>query len=692
MSGEKFIAWLSNLHKSDISLAGEKAANLGEMFNAKFPVPQAFVITTTAFSFFLKQSKLEQPIKDILNKIRIDDTDDLQEKSQEIRTLITNAKMPPVLESEILEAYDNFSVDLSGIGAPGALAILRTAREPIFVSVRSSNLSENLNGDASAEQQSSFINIKGNQELLQKIKECFASTFKAQSIYYRKKKGLDDLVEIATIVQKMINSNKSGVMFSKNPLENKDEIIIEAIFGQSEGIISKTINPDQYTLSKNFEILKEQIADKKLAIVRTASGQTKTVTLTPEKSTEKVLKTHELKQLAEYALKLEQHYKTPQEIEFSIEDNTIYILQTKPITILKEKSSEPKIEFTKKAITQKISPSTEILPIVPTKTQIKVIIDLPQFASQAAKTKAHGIGLVKLEELIATSRKHPLFYEKENKLEDYKKILKKELEEIADIFIGKPIWVRTSDIRNDEYSNLIGAPKESEKNPMLGNHGIRFSLKHPKILKTELQAIKELADKGHKFGVIFPQIISIEEVKQAKTIFEELKMENVAFGIMIETPAAAILIKDICEIGIDFISFETSNLTQYTLAIDKENKDAQNLYEETCWAVLKQISRVIRECKKQGVETSICGQATSNPKMIEFLIKCGIDSISLNAEAAYEVSKLIQKLEINSAIEPINNKEEIKKELKEFQEEEEISKQNSLNPEPIEEIENIKEE
>ena len=224
--GEKFVAWLSDLSKAALNLAGGKGANLGEMFNSGFPVPQAFAVTTDAFFFFLKQAKLEQQIKDLLHKIDVDKTEDLQTKSKEIRDLISTAEMPKNLETEILEAYDHFNVDLNEIqNSPGALAILKSAREPVFVSVRSSATAEDL-GDASfAGQQSSFINLKGNPELIQKVKECFASIFTARSIYYRKKKGFDELVGIAAIVQKMINSDKSGVMFSKNPVKNNDEVL-----------------------------------------------------------------------------------------------------------------------------------------------------------------------------------------------------------------------------------------------------------------------------------------------------------------------------------------------------------------------------------------------------------------------------------------------------------------------------------
>lgn len=749
--GEDFIRWLSSLSRKDISLAGGKGASLGDMYNAGMPVPTAFVVTTDAFFYFINKTNLKDQIRLLLNKIDVNNTDDLTKKASEIREMITGAEMPDNLKNEILEAYENFNVDLNEIrDAPGALAILKSAREPIFVSVRSSATAEDL-GDASfAGQQDSFINVKGNRELIEKIKRCFASIFTARSLYYRKKKGFEDFVGIAVVVQKMINSDKSGVMFSKNPINNSDEILIETVFGQGEGIVSGKIKPDQHIVTRDFELVSEKISDKKLAIIRTAGGQTKTIQLTPEKSKQRVLKTHEVKQLAEHALALEKHYDKPQDIEFAIENDVIYILQSRPITTLKEGKQEIE-ELEGSVLTEGLAASpgiasgivkivnsmedlgkiregdilvttmtnpdmvvtmqkasaivtseggvtahaaivsremgipavvgtencldvleegseitvdgfngkvyagkaqnkkVEILPIVKTKTKIKVMVDLPQFAERASKTLADGIGLVRLEGLIAMSGKHPLAYEKEGKTEDYKKMLLEGLHKIADTFIGKPIWVRSSDIRSDEYSNLSGAPKEIEKNPMLGNHGVRFSLKHLDLLKAELGAIKELADKGHKFGVMFPQIISVEEVRQLKKIFGEMKMDNVQFGIMIETPASSIIIKDLCREGIDFVSLGTNDLTQYTLAVDRGNEDVQYLYDEMNWAVLKQISRVIRECKQNKIETSICGQAGSKKEMVEFVVRQGIDSISVNADVAKEISEFVRDLEGKSS-------------------------------------------
>ncbi len=790
--GDNYIKWLSNLSKKDIQLAGGKGANLGEIFNAKFPVPQAFIVTTDAFFKFLQDAKIKDDISAILNRIDVDNTEDLAKKSGEIREIINSAEMSENLQKEILEAYDHFNVDLDELkGSPGALAILKSAREPIFVSVRSSATAEDLEDSSFAGQQESFINVKGNPELIEKIKRCFSSIFTARSIYYRKKKGFEDLVGIAAIVQKMVNSDKSGVIFSKNPVNNDENVLIEAVFGQGEGIVSGKIKPDQHTISRDLEIIDEKISDKKIAIIRTAGGQTKTIQLTPEKSSERVLKTYEVKQLAEYAIKLEDHYEKPQDIEFAVEGENIFILQTRPITTLENKISE-KADLDGQILTEGFAASpgvssgivkiinsmddlnkirdgdilvttmtnpdmvvsmkkaagivtseggvtahaaivsremgipavvgtgnalevlkegqeitvdgfngkifaghaenkkVEILPIVETKTKIKVLVDLPQFAERAAKTKADGVGLVRLEGLISSAGKHPLKYEAEDKLGDYQNMLKEGLGKIAETFIGKPIWVRSSDIRSDEYSNLEGAPKEIEKNPMLGNHGIRFSLKHLEILKAELGAIKELASKGHKFGVMFPQIISVEEIKKTRKIFDEMNMGSVKFGVMIETPASTILIKDICEEGIDFISFGTNDLTQYTLAIDRGNEDVQYIYDEMNWAVLKQISRVIRECKKQNVETSICGQAGSKKEMVEFLVKQGIDSISVNADVAKEISEVVLKLE--GGENSLENKFESSETEKESSETEKIIEEDSSKIETIDNRESVEKE
>jgi len=187
---------------------------------------------------------------------------------------------------------------------------------------------------------------------------------------------------------------------------------------------------------------------------------------------------------------------------------------------------------------------------------------------------------------------------------------------------------------------------------MLGFHGIRYSLKNPPILNAELNALKRVSQKGVKIGVLLPQVILVEEVKEVKKRLREIGFNGALVGVMIETPAAVQIIKSLCEEGIDFISFGTNDLTQYMLAVDRGNEKVQHLYNEMHPAVLYQLSYVIRVCKKYNVETSICGQAGSKKEIVKYLVESGIDSISVNADVAKEISDYIAEIEKQIGEEP----------------------------------------
>jgi pyruvate,water dikinase len=772
-----FVKWLPELSKEDVPIAGGKGANLAEMYNNKFPVPPAFVITAQAYEYFLEASDLKQEIKRILENVDIEDTEDLEERAKKIRALIVNADFPEDLREEILESYDHLSFDKESLkNATSAVAsFLKTAQEYAFVAVRSSATIEDSKKASFAGQQESYLGVRGKSSLIEHVKKCWASLFTGRSVYYRiKKKFPIEKALIAVIVQKMINSDKSGVIFTRNPITQDESVVIEAVFGLGEGIVSGKINPDHYVVSRELKIIENKVANKKIALIRNSAGNIDTIKLTEERSRAQVLTDSEIKRLANYSIELEEHYKIPQDIEFAIESREIYIVQTRPITTLEKKISEevkgnlllsgagaspgvgsgivkvifnlndlkkiqkgdvlvtkmtnpdmvvtmqraaaivtdeggltshaaiisremgiPAVVGTEKATStlkegmkvsvdgfngkiysgESVSVEKEIEPIIEnTRTKIKLILDLPQFAERAKKTNASAIGLVRIEGIIAEGGKHPMAYLKENKLNDYTKMLADGLEKISKHF--NEIWIRTSDIRSDEYMHLKGSPKEVELNPMLGMHGIRYSLKYPKILEAEFAAIKKVADKFPEkiLGVMFPQVISIEEVRKAKEIFLKFEKENIKFGVMVETPAAVQIIKSLCEEGIKFISFGTNDLTQYTLAIDRGNEEVQYLYDETNPAVLSQLKRVIKICKGFGVETSICGQAGSNKEMVAKLIEFGIDSISVNADAAYEISELINNIEgnrgkDNANINKIDNLEHVEEKIKEVREE-----------------------
>ena len=333
-----FIKWFSELDKDSGNVAGGKGANLAEIYNLKIPVPPGFVVTAQAYDYFIKKAKIKEKIHELLERINYEDSRQLEETAKNIRTFILDSKLPKEIEKEIIEAYEHLDTDHLENAKGSALDILRTSSEPVFVAIRSSATTEDLAEASFAGQQDSFVNIKGKSELLKHVKKCFASLFTARATYYRNKKGFKhEEASLAVVVQKMVDSDKSGVVFSKDPLYKNDNIIIEAVWGLGEGIVSGKITPDKYILSKDLEIIDKKIANKKIAITRDSGGKKEIVKLREEKSTHQVLKDHEIKKLAQIALELEEHYQKPQDIEFAVEREEIYIVQTRPITTMEKR-------------------------------------------------------------------------------------------------------------------------------------------------------------------------------------------------------------------------------------------------------------------------------------------------------------------------------------------------------------------
>ncbi|HIP63307.1 MAG TPA: phosphoenolpyruvate synthase, partial [Archaeoglobus profundus] len=225
----------------------------------------------------------------------------------------------------------------------------------------------------------------------------------------------------------------------------------------------------------------------------------------------------------------------------------------------------------------------------------------------------------------------------------------------------KPVWIRTLDAPTDEFRAMEGGEDEPvEASPMLGYRGIRRDLKEEEHFRAEIRAIKKLVDEGYtNIGVMLPLVISPEEVRRAKQIMieEGLPLDKIEFGVMVETPAAALIIEDIIKEGIDFVSLGTNDLTQYTLAVDRNNEKVAYLYDETHPAVMKLIERVIKICKKHGVKTSICGQAGSYPHVVEKLVKMGIDSVSANPDAVQRIREVVARVERKILLDKIREKE-----------------------------------
>ncbi|AEA47514.1 pyruvate, water dikinase [Archaeoglobus veneficus] len=736
------VMWLSEVDKNDIPLVGGKGANLGELLRNEIPVPNGFVVDSRTFMDFIERTGIKDRIIEILESLDIESTEELQEASRKVRELIESAPIPDDIVEEIKKAYRQ---------------LCEEEGEEVYVAVRSSATAEDLPEASFAGQQETFLNVRGEDDVVDKVRKCWSSLYTPRAIYYRIRQGFKhEEVSIAVVVQKMVNSDKSGVMFTSHPVTGEKIAIIEAVWGLGEAIVSGKVTPDTYVYDRvNRKIVDITISVKNLAIVK-KNGKTVEIELPEEKAKERVLSDEEIDELVKIGEVIEDHYGKPQDVEWAIEKGKLYILQSRPITTIKKGEVKEEVEegeilvkglgaspgigigkvkviLSEKEI-GKIEPgdilvttmttpdmvpamqkasaivtdeggmtchaaivsrelgvpavvgtkvATKVLkdgmvvtvdgekgvvyagslkiekkekevvtavsaPII-TATEVKVNISIPDAAEKAAATGADGVGLFRIEHMVLGLEKHPMKYIKDGEIDKYIEELYKGMKKVAKAFYPKPVWIRTLDAPTDEFRTMEGGEDEPiEANPMLGFRGIRRDLREDEHFRAEIRAIKRLVEEGYtNVGIMLPLITHPREVERAKQIIMEegLSLEKIEFGVMVETPAAALVIEDIIKVGIDFISFGTNDLTQYTLAVDRNNENVAYLYDETHPAVMKLIERVIKICKEHGVKTSICGQAGSYPHVVARLVEMGIDSVSANIDAVQRVRETVARVE-----------------------------------------------
>jgi pyruvate,water dikinase len=284
-----------------------------------------------------------------------------------------------------------------------------------------------------------------------------------------------------------------------------------------------------------------------------------------------------------------------------------------------------------------------------TATDVKVNLSVPDAAGRAADTGADGVGLLRTEHMVLSTGKTPERYIEEEGADAFVSELVDGIQKVAEAFYPRPVRVRTLDAPTDEFRELEGGEKEPhEHNPMLGWRGVRRSLDQPDVFTTELAAFRQLYDIGYdNVEVMFPLVNDAEDVIRARELLVEagIDPDKRPWGVMIETPAAALSIDGIADTGVDFVSFGTNDLTQYTLAVDRNNERIADRFDELHPAVLDLIESTIETCREKDVSTSICGQAASKPAMVEALVEAGITSVSPNVDAVHDVQREAKRVE-----------------------------------------------
>ena len=753
----KRIANVNELRVNDIPYVGGKGANLGELTSAGFPVPNAFVLTTTAYDHFLEKSKILAKIEKELASIKKGSDQTLTDASIRIRALFEQHEIPADLKKEILDAY----ADLFPAGKKG------------FVAVRSSATAEDLPDASFAGQQETFLNVSTPEDLLDKVRKCWSSLFTARAISYREKqKFAHDQVKLAVVVQRMVNSEASGIMFTVEPNSGKDDIIVEAGFGLGEAIVGGEVTPDTYTINKgHMEIVKKRVATQKWKYTRGASGATKKVDVPKEQQKVQKIEDKFIIELASVGRQIEIHYERPMDIEWCIEENKLYIVQARPITALGKGAGEAAAaestesadilttglgaspglasgpvrfyddgmsldivkegdilvttmtmpdmvpamsravaivtneggmtchaaiisrelgtpcvvgtgnatnalrdgmvvtvdgtsgvvylgDITKAAGKRQTETQTVIAPSVPvTGTKVMVNISMPAKAEEAAKLPVDGVGLMRIEFLFTNYiGEHPQHVIADGRADELVNKLAEGIGKVARAFYPRPVILRTSDFKSNEYRDMKGGMdyEPMESNPMIGWRGCSryVSDNYREAYMCELRAIKKVRDEmGMKnVWIMLPFVRTIEEVEEITEMMRSVGLrrgKDLKLYFMAEVPVNIFMADKFCQYC-DAFSIGSNDLTQLVMGADRDSDilGRMGYFDERNEGVKRAISQLIRVAHEHGVPVSICGQGPSvYPEFTEFLIREGIDSVSLNPDTVIKTKTMIASVE-----------------------------------------------
>jgi len=764
------VLWLDDITASDLELVGGKGASLGELTGAGLPVPSGFVVSASTYRSFIEDTGIDEELFEAVD-VDAEDSAALAEAQSHAEELILDTEMPEHIREEILDSYDALGDDEA------------------FVAVRSSATAEDLPDASFAGQQETFLNVT-REDLVQRVKECWASLFTQRAIYYRQEQGFDhDVVDIAVVVQRMVDAEKSGVMFTSHPSTGDPRIIIEAAWGLGEAVVSGSVSPDNYVVDRETGTVEEvTIADKKTMMEKDEeTGETVERPVADDRREARVLDEHDVERLVELGERVEDHYGTPQDVEWAIVDGEVFMLQSRPITtidddaadasdagadsqgiadgsgavetasdgpdgsgtdesnevlvsglgaspgiaagatrivdkldqldkvsegdvIVTEMTTPDMVPAMKRAagivtdeggmtshaaivsrelgvpavvgagdatatladdqhitidgdkgsvtagtpdVEEEREPTEEVRPTTPVKpmtaTEVKVNVSIPEAAERAAATGADGVGLLRMEHMILSTNKTPAKYLDDHGADAYVDEMVEGIRGVADEFYPRPVRTRTLDAPTDEFRQLRGGEDEpDEHNPMLGYRGIRRSLDRPDVFAHELEAFRRLYEMGYdNVEIMFPLVNDAEDVIRARNLMEKagIDPDKRRWGVMIETPASALGVEEMAQQGIDFASFGTNDLTQYTLAVDRNNENVADRFDELHPSVLRLISETIQTCREYDVDTSICGQAGSKPRMVDHLVEEGVSSISANIDAVRDVQHEVKRVE-----------------------------------------------
>jgi len=778
----KRIASIAELGVDDIPIAGGKAANLGELTAAGFNVPPGFVLTTAAYDYFMEQNDLLRNVEKALEKIDIADDRLLQDASVSIRQAFEDVEIPQDLKDEILKAYEK---------------LFKTHQDSRLVAVRSSATTEDLPTASFAGQQDTYLNVSSSEVLLDKVRKCWSSLFTPRAIAYRSSKGFGQKkVKLAVVVQKMVSSKVSGIMFTVDPNSELPHIIIEAGYGLGEAMVGGKVTPDTYVVDKfHRKIINKRIARQTWKLVRGKGGDSVREDINPDLADRQKITDEEVLALADIGNQIELHYDKPMDIEWCIEAGETFVVQARPVTTLSSNSKLEKLNHVgvrgmrveqpaesgmknkvlvrglaaspglvhgpvlilgenmsldvvkkgdvlvtsmtspdmvpammraaaivtdeggmtchaaivarelgipcvvgatnaTKILTEgtlitvdgkmgvvyegaeqsgaEAKPSGEVVPrsVPVTGTKILVNIGVPQKAEEYAKLPVSGVGLMRIEFLFTSFvAEHPLALMEQGRSRELVDRLAEGIAIVGRAFYPRPVILRTSDFKTNEYREMKGGEKfePHESNPMIGWRGCSryVSEQYREAFKLELLAVKKAREEmGLKnIWIMLPFVRTVDELKEIAAMMSEVGLErgrDFKLYLMAEVPCNIFMAEEFAD-HCDGFSIGSNDLTQLIMGADRDSDRLGKMgyFDERNEAIKRAVQHLIKAAHKKCRVVSICGQAPSvYPEFAEFLVRSGIDSISLNPDTVVSTIGLIASVEQKVILESVSKNKE----------------------------------